>query len=340
MTKVLRPLVREPPPTGRPSCGSASRATCWCCRPGCSTRSGSRCWPTTSSTTAGRAAEKAPAQRAVAGPPDRAGPGPRGVRRLVTDTRHLRPRSGRLVAGRSPRRRAGPAGRPGPAPPAVRARPAVQCRVRPAQPPATPTWRAARLDRRRRRAAGRAGAPARTGARRRRTPSLAVPGPRRRRLRGGHDGRPAGRPCARSTRSHRPPGTFAHILVDEAQDITPMQWRMLRRRGPSASWTIVGDPAQSSWPDADEADRALNEIVGTSPVRHLPDEHQLPQPGRGLRPGRQGGGRGRTPRPTCRRRCARSGSSRGWPSPARAGWPRRPDDRGRSCWLRSRARSG
>ena len=46
-----------------------------------------------------------------------------------------------------------------------------------------------------------------------------------------------------------PQDTFAHILVDEAQDITPMQWRMLRRRGPSASWTIVGDPAQSSWPD-------------------------------------------------------------------------------------------
>ena len=29
-----------------------------------------------------------------------------------------------------------------------------------------------------------------------------------------------------------PHGTFAHVLVDEAQDITPMQWRMLRRRGP------------------------------------------------------------------------------------------------------------
>jgi hypothetical protein len=42
--------------------------------------------------------------------------------------------------------------------------------------------------------------------------------------------------------------TYAHILIDEAQDVTPMQWRMLRRRGASASWTIVGDPAQSSGP--------------------------------------------------------------------------------------------
>jgi len=49
---------------------------------------------------------------------------------------------------------------------------------------------------------------------------------------------------------------FAHVLVDEAQDLTPMQWRMVGRRGRSASWTIVGDPAQSSWPDAQESAEA------------------------------------------------------------------------------------
>ncbi|MBB6628108.1 AAA family ATPase [Nocardioides sp. KIGAM211] len=41
---------------------------------------------------------------------------------------------------------------------------------------------------------------------------------------------------------------FSHVLIDEAQDLTPMQWRMVGRRGRTASWTIVGDPAQSSWP--------------------------------------------------------------------------------------------
>jgi len=41
---------------------------------------------------------------------------------------------------------------------------------------------------------------------------------------------------------------YAHVLVDEAQDLTPMQWRMVGRRGRGATWTIVGDPAQSSWP--------------------------------------------------------------------------------------------
>ncbi|MCW2812074.1 MAG: hypothetical protein JWP61_2532, partial [Friedmanniella sp.] len=66
-----------------------------------------------------------------------------------------------------------------------------------------------------------------------------------------------------------PHQTYAHILVDEAQDITPMQWRMLRRRGASASWTIVGDPAQSSWPDPEETARALDEIVRTAPVRRF-----------------------------------------------------------------------
>ena len=63
--------------------------------------------------------------------------------------------------------------------------------------------------------------------------------------------------------------TYAHILVDEAQDVTPMQWRMLRRRGASASWTIVGDPAQSSWPDAGEYERAIEELIGRAPVRRF-----------------------------------------------------------------------
>jgi hypothetical protein len=49
---------------------------------------------------------------------------------------------------------------------------------------------------------------------------------------------------------------YAHVLVDEAQDLSPMQWRMVARRGRSASWTVVGDAAQASWADGDEAARA------------------------------------------------------------------------------------
>jgi DNA helicase IV len=66
-----------------------------------------------------------------------------------------------------------------------------------------------------------------------------------------------------------PHETYAHLLIDEAQDVSPMQWRMLRRRGGSASWTIVGDPAQSAWTDPEEANRAIEEIIGTAPVRHF-----------------------------------------------------------------------
>ncbi|MCL2315739.1 MAG: AAA family ATPase [Actinomycetia bacterium] len=61
--------------------------------------------------------------------------------------------------------------------------------------------------------------------------------------------------------------TYAHILVDESQDITPMQWRMLRRRGPQASWTLVGDPAQSSFPDAAQTRAALADLIGHAPHR-------------------------------------------------------------------------
>ncbi|HET7069227.1 MAG TPA: UvrD-helicase domain-containing protein [Nocardioides sp.] len=46
---------------------------------------------------------------------------------------------------------------------------------------------------------------------------------------------------------------YAHVLVDEAQDLTPMQWRMVGRRGRAATWTIVGDAAQSSWPVPEES---------------------------------------------------------------------------------------
>jgi DNA helicase IV len=66
-----------------------------------------------------------------------------------------------------------------------------------------------------------------------------------------------------------PYDTFAHVLVDEAQDLSPMQWRMLRRRGAEASWTIVGDPAQSSWPDPDEAEQALVDLIGNAPSRRF-----------------------------------------------------------------------
>lgn len=39
---------------------------------------------------------------------------------------------------------------------------------------------------------------------------------------------------------------FGHIIVDEAQELSPMAWRLLMRRSPTRSLTLVGDPAQTS----------------------------------------------------------------------------------------------
>jgi DNA helicase IV len=60
---------------------------------------------------------------------------------------------------------------------------------------------------------------------------------------------------------------YAHVIVDEAQDLTPMQWRMVGRRGRTATWTIVGDAAQSSWTDPEEAAEARDEALGSRPRR-------------------------------------------------------------------------
>lgn len=39
---------------------------------------------------------------------------------------------------------------------------------------------------------------------------------------------------------------FGHVVVDEAQDLSPMQWRLVARRASSQSMTILGDLAQAT----------------------------------------------------------------------------------------------
>lgn len=43
---------------------------------------------------------------------------------------------------------------------------------------------------------------------------------------------------------------YGHCIIDEAQELTPMQWRMISRRVPSSSMTVVGDLSQASTPGA------------------------------------------------------------------------------------------
>ncbi|SBT43307.1 RNA polymerase recycling motor ATPase HelR [Micromonospora auratinigra] len=48
-----------------------------------------------------------------------------------------------------------------------------------------------------------------------------------------------------TTEPDRLAGPFAHIVVDEAQELTDAQWQMLLSRCPSRSFTVVGDRAQA-----------------------------------------------------------------------------------------------
>jgi DNA helicase IV len=60
----------------------------------------------------------------------------------------------------------------------------------------------------------------------------------------------AGAPAADQDNGGRDLRTFGHVLVDEAQDLSAMQWRMVARRCPSGSMTLVGDFGQASRPGA------------------------------------------------------------------------------------------
>ncbi|HMF84247.1 MAG TPA: UvrD-helicase domain-containing protein [Acidimicrobiia bacterium] len=64
------------------------------------------------------------------------------------------------------------------------------------------------------------------------------------------------------------PRVYGHVLVDEAQDLSAMQWRMVGRRCPSGSMTIVGDFGQSSKPGAlHDWDAVRAQLPGDEPAR-------------------------------------------------------------------------
>ena len=75
--------------------------------------------------------------------------------------------------------------------------------------------------------------------------------------------------------------TYGHIVVDEAQDLSPMQLRMLMRRSLNGSMTVVGDIAQSTgaWAHADW-DEVLEQLPARRPTRRaeLTIGYRLPGP--------------------------------------------------------------
>ncbi|MFW7413948.1 AAA family ATPase [Demequina sp. SO4-18] len=72
--------------------------------------------------------------------------------------------------------------------------------------------------------------------------------------------------------------TYGHVVVDEAQELSPMAWRMLLRRCPTRSFTIVGDVAQVAaaagtrwWPET------MDPLFGESwQLRELTISYRIP----------------------------------------------------------------
>lgn len=78
-----------------------------------------------------------------------------------------------------------------------------------------------------------------------------------------------------------PPQRFAHVVIDEAQDLSPMQWRVIRRRSVGKSATIAGDLAQATtaWSPTSWDDVASWGGYGDSiDVSHLRLGYRVPQP--------------------------------------------------------------
>jgi DNA helicase IV len=71
---------------------------------------------------------------------------------------------------------------------------------------------------------------------------------------------------------------FGHLVVDEAQELSPMMWRLLHRRCPSRSWTVVGDLAQrGSVVGATDWHEALDRVArGRVRVRELTVSYRTP----------------------------------------------------------------
>jgi len=63
------------------------------------------------------------------------------------------------------------------------------------------------------------------------------------------------------------PRSYGHIVVDEAQDLSPMQLRMIARRSLSGSITVVGDIAQATGP---WAPRHWDEVTAHLPAPRVP----------------------------------------------------------------------
>lgn len=73
---------------------------------------------------------------------------------------------------------------------------------------------------------------------------------------------------------------YGHVIIDEAQELTPMEWRMVFRRSPSRWMTLVGDTAQTGSPaGVDSWAESLSPFVGMRFKQHaLTVNYRTPRP--------------------------------------------------------------
>ncbi len=73
-------------------------------------------------------------------------------------------------------------------------------------------------------------------------------------------------------------GPFAHIIVDEAQELTDAEWQMLLLRCPSRSFTIVGDRAQARHGFTESWEERLSRVgIGHSNLASLSINYRTPE---------------------------------------------------------------
>ena len=123
---------------------------------------------------------------------------------------------------------------------------------------------------------------------------------------------------------------FVHVVVDEAQDLSPMQCRAVARRCPLGSLTVLGDLAQATTPWAAGSWPAGADPPGPPGGRDPAADHRLPGARRGARGGQPAAaahrvgraagvlGPGRRGRAQLRRRPGRPRSGAAWRSRARS----------------------
>ena len=96
------------------------------------------------------------------------------------------------------------------------------------------------------------------------------PGAHRRGPRAARSSPGPSRGAGRRRRARRRRPTYGHIVVDEAQDLSPMQLRSVSRRSLSGSITVVGDIGQATGPWAPgDWDEVVAHLPGQRPARKV-----------------------------------------------------------------------